>query len=699
MASDYLETPLRHLPSIGEKKASLLGKEAELYTYRDLLYYFPFRYADRTQLFKIEDIRSYTEEIQLRGTISGYKLEGVGRKSRLKATFCDQTGCVELIWFKGAVYIPRTYPPDKEYIIYGKPTFFGNTISFSHPEVTPIAQASSVVGNLMGVYHSTAKMKRAFLDSRGIRRQILGLLPLLEQYLEETLSPQILQELNLMPLAEALRVVHLPPSVSALNRAVERIKFDELFFLRLSLERNKRTRERTFLGHRFKEVGLHFQTLYDSLPYTLTNAQKRVIKEIRIDTNRGSQMNRLLQGDVGSGKTLVAAFAMTLALDNGLQACLMAPTEILANQHFETLQELFRPLEIPVALWTGSTKQKDRRVMNDAILAGETNIVVGTHALLEEGVAFRELGIAIIDEQHRFGVAQRAKLWRKNKSLLPHILIMSATPIPRTLAMTLYGDLDISIIDELPPGRKPIKTIRFTDQQQERLYAFIAEQIIAGRQIYVVYPMIEGSEESDYKNLETGYKQFANRFGANNITYVHGKLKPQEKQEKMDCFVRGEVPILLSTTVIEVGVNVPNATVMVIENANRFGLSQLHQLRGRVGRGGEQSYCLLVAPHQLSETAHRRLDVMTQTTDGFVIAEEDLKLRGEGDIEGTRQSGDLPGLKLASPSRDMGLLRTASLFAEAIARLDPDLDNPQNRPIRQELFRLYPPEASWGKIS
>lgn len=699
MSKDYLDTSLLHLPSIGEKKAKILEKDLEVRTYRDLLFYFPFRYVDRTRLFQIKDLRPYTEEIQLRGFIRGYQLEGHGSKSRLRALFEDETGEVEIVWFTGVMYIPRSYPPDKEYILFGKPTLYNRTYSFNHPELTPIERSSQVVGKLMGVYHTTGKMKRAFLESRHLRTTILSLLPIVDLYVEETLSDSLLRELKLLPLKEALKNIHMPTDLQILKRAVDRLKFDELFFLRLSLERTKRERKERFQGFKFENVSLYFNTLYQSLPYELTSAQKRVIREIRQDTNKGIQMNRLLQGDVGSGKTLVAAFAMMLALDNGKQACIMAPTEILANQHYATLQELFAPLGIEIALWTGSSKSRERKRMAEALLEGSLNIVVGTHALLEEGVAFRELGLAVIDEQHRFGVAQRARLWTKNNSLLPHILIMSATPIPRTLAMTLYGDLDISIIDELPPGRKPIKTSLFYDEQQEQIYQFISQKIIEGRQIYVVYPMIEGSEESDFKNLETGYKQFTHRFGANNITFVHGKLSPKEKQEKMDLFVEGKVPILLSTTVIEVGVNVPNATVMIIENANRFGLAQLHQLRGRVGRGAEQSFCLLVAPREISILSKRRLQIMTETTDGFLIAEEDLKLRGEGDLEGTRQSGELQGLKLASPSRDMGLMRTAAIYAEAIFRKDPSLEKEENSLIRKALDKLYPPDENWGKIS
>lgn len=699
MANDYLNTKLVYLPSLNAKKAKVLEDDARVITYRDLIFYFPYRYVDRTKLFKISDLKTQTNEIQLCGTLRHYSLEGVGRKTRLRATFEDETGTVELVWFTRVMNIQHIYPVNQKYILFGKPSTYNGTFSFTHPELTPITQAQTVVGSLMGVYHTTAKMKRVYLDSRNLRKVILSLVPIVNQYLTETLPTNIRQHLNMPTLAEAVYSIHLPQNITQLARAVERIKFDELFFLRLSQERKKLERNSCFAGYRYEQVGINFTSLYDSLPYQLTAAQKRVIKEIRLNTNKGIQMNRLVQGDVGSGKTVVAAFAMMLALDNGTQSCMMAPTEILATQHHATLSELLHPLGIKVALWTGTTKKREREEIKQAILNGEINILVGTHALIEEGVQFKELSLAIIDEQHRFGVAQRAKLWQKNPNLLPHILIMSATPIPRTLAMTLYGDLDISVIDELPPGRKPIKTVLFTERQQEKVYHFVGERVIEGRQIYVVYPMIEGTEESDYKNIETGYKHYCQRFGQNNVTYVHGKLTSAEKQARMELFASGKIPILLSTTVIEVGVNVPNATVMVIENANRFGLSQLHQLRGRVGRGAEQSYCILVAPADLSFTAKKRLEVMVKTTDGFIIAEEDMKLRGEGDLEGTRQSGELPGLNLASPSRDMGLLRTAAIYVEEILKSDPKLTNPENSCIQLELNRLYPPEEQWGIIS
>lgn len=699
MKGSYLDTQLRHLPSLDEKKAKKLNDELGLRTYRDLLYHFPFRFVDRTKLYQIKDLWGECEEVQLKGTLLSYELIGTKYRSRLVAQFYDGTGTVELVWFSRVMVIPKIFPQGQQYILFGKPNRYNNTYSFSHPDLTPINQQEKVMGTLMGVYHTTSKMKRAFLDSRNLRKRILDLLPIVPQYLEETLPKEMRQMLHIIPLPQAVIWGHTPKNMDQLRAAVNRLKFDELFFLRLSMERAKRERKSKFEGYQFSEVGMHFHTLYESLPFSLTQAQQRVIKEIRQDTGRGIQMNRLLHGDVGSGKTLVAAFAMMLALDNGVQCCMLAPTEILAAQHFETLNTLLEPLGIEVGLLTGSTPAKQRKILHDAIQEKRLNILVGTHAILEERVLFPTLGLAIIDEQHRFGVAQRAKLWQKNSDKLPHILIMSATPIPRTLAMTLYGDLDISVIDELPPGRKPIDTKHFFEHQEQEVYRFIATQLSAGRQAYVVFPMIEGTEESDLKNVETGYKRFCHMFGEKNITYVHGKLKSKEKQERMDSFASGKVPILLSTTVIEVGVNVPNASVMVIENANRFGLAQLHQLRGRVGRGAEKSYCLLITPSRIGSDSERRIQAMCTTNDGFKIAEEDLKLRGEGDLEGTRQSGEMTSLNLASPSKDAPLLALAARFAGHILTIDPQLEKPENEPIKKELERLYPSGQRWRNIS
>lgn len=699
LENNYLDTPLQHLPALGAKRAELLEKELGLRTYRDLIFYFPYRYADRTVITPIRALATTHGEVQLKGYITGYRSEGVGSKKRLKADFRDETGTIELVWFQGNDWVTRRYPPGKVYILFGQPRLFNGTYSVSHPELTLADSAAPAVGALYGVYNTTDKMKRSRLSGKALGKIIESLLPIVPKYIEETLTPDIITGQRLIPLADALRQIHIPRNAKELNEAVTRLKFDELFFLQLMLRQTKLERNKRFEGYRFETVGYSFNRLYESLPFELTRAQKRVIREIRTDCNTGHQMNRLLQGDVGSGKTLVAAFAMLLAIDNGFQACLMAPTEILAAQHYATLSRLLAPIGIEVALLTGSSTPKERRPILEAAANGSLPILVGTHALIEEGVRFERLGIAVIDEQHRFGVAQRARLWSKAAEVLPHILIMSATPIPRTLAMTLYGDLDISTIDELPPGRKPITTTHLYEDQRERAYDFIRDRIAEGRQVYVVFPMIEGTEASDYANLETGYKYFAYMFGERNVTWVHGKLPAKDKQERMDAFSRNEVPILLSTTVIEVGVDVPNATVMVIENADRFGLSQLHQLRGRVGRGANQSFCLLVTPRELSFTAKRRIEVMTHSTDGFVIAEEDMKLRGSGDIEGTKQSGDLSRLRLAKPTEDVLLMRLSGAVATQIITQDPELQTPALAPIRKELERLYPLEERWGNIS
>lgn len=697
--NDFFDSPLYSLSSVGTSRAKVLASEANLHTCRDLLYYFPYKYIDRRKIYQVADIRDESIDIQLRGVITSYSMEGVGHRKLLRASFEDETGMVELVWFKSFHYIPKAYPVGKEVIIFGRPSLYKHTYNFQHPEILLASKADTVTGGFMGVYHTTSKMKRSQLDSKGIRNLILSILPYVKERLPDTLTPDLLQQLNLIPLVNALVWAHLPVSERHLSAALERLKFDELFFLRLSLEETRRQRQQRFAGFHFHEVGLNFNTLYASLPFDLTNAQKRVLKEIRIDTNKGHQMNRLLHGDVGSGKTLVAAFAMMLALDNGYQSCMMAPTEILAQQHYTSLNDFFEPIGMRVALLTGSTSTKERNVIYEGLASGNIQMVVGTHALLEDTVQFSKLGLAIIDEQHRFGVAQRAKMWKKSNGCVPHILIMSATPIPRTLAMTLYGDLDVSVLDELPPGRKPIETSFLEEHQENQAYSFAAEKIIEGRQVYVVFPMIEGSEESDFKNLETGYKRFVELFGEKNITYVHGKLQNKDKQARMESFVSGEKPILLATTVIEVGVNVPNATVMIIENANRFGLAQLHQLRGRVGRGDQKSYCILIGKGELSFTGRQRIKAMCNTNDGFKIAEEDLRLRGEGDMEGTRQSGVIEGLNLASPSKDALLLKIAAQVAEHLYEVDPNQESEQYKPVWNYLHKKYPASQRWGNIS
>lgn len=698
MASEYFDTPLLYLPGIGEKKAQLLYSELSLHSYEDLLYYFPYRYIDRTRIYTIGELRDDLPEIQIRGTLKHYVREGVGRKARLKAYLTDATGTVELVWFRNTQYFINHYPEEREYIVFGKFKRYGQSYTVAHPEVTPIEQAHTVTGGLMPVYHTSEKMKKAYLDSDNIRSALARICSVAHLYIEETLLPLIVKHYSLMPLPQALVEIHFPKNTYSLTKARERLKFDELFYLQLSLQLTKSERKARFKGYEFSSVGTLFKQLYDALPYELTEAQKRVLREIRKDTRSGLQMSRLVQGDVGCGKTLVALFAMILAVDNGLQACMMAPTEILARQHFESLQTLVAPLRVSIAVLTGSSTRAERQQILSDLKSGELSLLIGTHALIEEGVVFAHLGLAVIDEQHRFGVMQRARLWEKSPLLLPHILIMSATPIPRTLAMTLYGDLDVSIIDELPPGRKPIKTFHCYNDEAHRVHHFLREHIQSGQQVYVVYPMIEGTEESDYKNLETGYNQFAELYGYHNVTWVHGKLKPQEKQERMEEFVSSKVPILLSTTVIEVGVNVPNATLMIIENSDRFGLAQLHQLRGRVGRGGQQSYCILMSKRKISFPAQQRIGVMCATNDGFKIAEEDMRLRGAGDIEGTRQSGDFPGLKIAEPTRDIVLLQAVIETVANLLNKDPLLELEEHQLFLRQLEKLYPKDQQWGKI-
>lgn len=698
MSSEYFDTPLLYLPGIGEKKAQLLYSELFLHTYEDLLYYFPYRYIDRTRIYTIGELRDDLPEIQIKGVLTHYVREGIGRKARLKAYLTDATGSVELVWFRNTQYFINHYPEDKEYIVFGKFKRFGQSYTIVHPEITPIEQAHTVTGGLMPMYRTTEKMKKSYLDSDAIRTALARICSVAHLYVKETLLPVIIEHYSLVPLSQALVEIHFPKNTYTLNKAKERLKFDELFYLQLSLQLTKSERKARFKGYELHSVGPLFTQLYQSLPYELTDAQKRVLREIWQDTRTGLQMSRLVQGDVGSGKTLVALFAMLLAVDNGLQACMMAPTEILARQHFESLHSFVSPLGISIAVLTGSSSRSDRQQILSDLQSGQLSLLIGTHALIEEKVVFAHLGLAVIDEQHRFGVMQRARLWEKSPLLLPHILIMSATPIPRTLAMTLYGDLDVSIIDQLPPGRKPIKTYHCYDDEAHRVHHFLKEHIQSGQQAYVVYPMIEGTEESDYKNLETGYNQFVEMYGFHNVTWLHGKLKPQEKQLRMEEFVSGKVPILLSTTVIEVGVNVPNATLMIIENSDRFGLAQLHQLRGRVGRGREQSYCVLMSKRKISFPAQQRIEVMCATNDGFKIAEEDMRLRGAGDIEGTRQSGDFPGLKIAEPTRDIGLLQAVIETVASLLSKDPLLELKEHQLFLQQLEKLYPRDQQWGKI-
>ncbi|MDR1336786.1 MAG: ATP-dependent DNA helicase RecG [Tannerella sp.] len=688
-----------YLPGVGPKKAAVLAQEANIASCEDLLYYFPFRYVDRSRFYRVSEVTAGMPYIQLKGHIRQFDTVGEKKSKRLVARFTDGSGVIDLVWFKGLKYIAEKYATGREYIVFGKPTEFGRSCNLVHPDIDLPEDVQQVANGLMPFYHTTEGMKKAFLHSRAIQQFQYTLLSTLNWQIPETLPPHIWKQTGLIPLPDAMRHIHFPESADMLQKAQQRLKFDELFFIQLHILQSARRRQQALKGHVFGTVGERFHTFYEKyLPFELTNAQKRVIREMRADTGSGRQMNRLLQGDVGSGKTLVALMAMLLAIDNRYQACLMAPTEILAQQHYRTLKDFLKDMPVQVALLTGSTKKKERDRLLPAVAAGEVQILVGTHALIEDTVVFASLGLAVIDEQHRFGVAQRSRLWVKNPSP-PHVLIMSATPIPRTLAMTLYGDLDVSVIDELPPGRKPVKTVHRLDSKKAELYAFLRDEIRKGRQVYVVYPLIEESETMDYKNLEEGFNVFREVFPEYTVCMVHGKMKPKEKEAAMLRFVSGEAQILVATTVIEVGVNVPNASVMVIESAERFGLSQLHQLRGRVGRGADQSYCVLVTSPKLSSEMRKRLEIMVQSNDGFEIAEADMRLRGHGDLEGTQQSGIGLSLKIASLTTDGRILQFARDLAERILNEDPPLELPQNRLLHERLHTLFGQKMNWGLIS
>jgi ATP-dependent DNA helicase RecG len=688
-----------YLPGVGPKKAETLMQEAGIASYEDLLYYFPYKYVDRSRFYTVREVNGEMPYIQLKGRITVFDIVGEMRSRRLVAKFTDGTGFIDLVWFKGLKYITDKYKIGREYIVFGKPSEFGKSYNLVHPDIDPVEDTRQVANGLTPFYTATERMKKSFLHSRAIQDLQYTLLSSLNRQVPETLPPHVLEPLHLISLSDALRNIHFPESTELLNRARLRLKFDELFFIQLHILQTARTRQRKLKGFVFGKVGDLFNTFYkEYLPFELTNAQKRVVREIRSDMGSGRQMNRLLQGDVGSGKTLVALMAVLLAADNRYQACIMAPTGILAHQHYLTLTGLLKDLPVRIALLTGSTKKKDRDKLLPAVANGEIQLLVGTHALIEDTVVFASLGLAIIDEQHRFGVAQRSRLWIKNHTA-PPVLIMSATPIPRTLAMTLYGDLDVSVIDELPPGRKPVKTVHRYDNKKAELYAFLRQEIRQGRQVYVVYPLIEESERLDYKNLEEGFQVFREVFPEYTVCMVHGKMKPKEKEAGMQRFVSGEAQILVATTVIEVGVNVPNASVMVIESAERFGLSQLHQLRGRVGRGADQSYCVLVSSYKLGSETRKRLEIMVSSNDGFEIAEADLRLRGHGDLEGTLQSGDGLYLKIASLAADGRILQLARNLAEEILNDDPLLESPRNQLLRERLQRLFNKKMNWGLIS
>lgn len=696
---DLDKRSLMYLPGVGPKKAEILRKEAGISSYEDLLFYFPYKYIDRSRFYKVAEITGNMPYIQLKGRILYYDTVGEGRTRRLVAKFTDGTGTIDLVWFKGLNYVTDKYKTGTEYIVFGKPTEFGHIYNIPHPDIDPVDQEGQVAAGLTPFYNTSEKMKKSFLHSKAIQNLQYTLLSALNWELPETLPPDVLSRIRMMPLKEAIRNIHFPESAEKLKQAQVRLKFDELFFIQLNILRTASLRKLKLKGIVFPTVGNYFNTFYkDYLPFELTGAQKRVVKEIRADMGSGRQMNRLLQGDVGSGKTLVALLSMLLAVDNHCQACMMAPTEILATQHYATVMAFLKDMDIRVALLTGSTKKKERNAILPAIANGEIQIVIGTHALIEETVVFSSLGLAIIDEQHRFGVEQRSRLWKKN-AIVPHVLVMTATPIPRTLAMTLYGDLDVSVIDELPPGRKPIQTMHRYDNKKAQLYDFLRKEIGLGRQIYVVYPLIEGSEKLDYKSLEDGFETFKEVFPEYKVCMVHGKMKAADKDAEMQKFISGEAHILMATTVIEVGVNVPNASVMVIESAERFGLSQLHQLRGRVGRGAEQSYCILVSSYKLNNDTRKRLEIMVNSNNGFEIAEADLRLRGHGDLEGTQQSGEGLDLKIANLAADGQILQYARDIALEVLDKDPELLSEPNRILNERLKTLFSRKINWSMIS
>ncbi|MCB0794881.1 MAG: ATP-dependent DNA helicase RecG [Flavobacteriales bacterium] len=698
-AASFLETPIEFLKGVGPQRGELLREELGIATFGDLLLYIPFRYVDRSRIYMVREANEELPHVQLRGVLSGIRTVGEKRGRRLVATFKDDTGSIELVWFKGIRWVQSALKEGQEYIVFGKVTAFRGKLNMAHPEVELAATWESGAA-LQPVYSTTEKAAAKGLNGRSIGKLTRALLEQPELLLPETLNKELVQWTGGMGRQEAFRQIHLPESAQALAAAQKRLKFEELFYLQLQLIMQKRLVQQEVKGHVFEAVGDLLNRFYkEHLPFEPTEAQKRVVREIRKDLGSGMQMNRLVQGDVGSGKTLVALLSMLIALDNGFQAALMAPTEILAQQHFNTLSTLLKDMPVEVRLLTGSTKTAERKSLLTALRTGHIGILVGTHALLEEAVQFEQLGLVVIDEQHRFGVAQRARLWRKNQ-VPPHVLVMTATPIPRTLAMTVYGDLDVSVIDELPPGRKPVKTVHRFDSSRNRMFAFLEQEIGKGRQVYVVYPLIEGSEKLDLKDVTDGFESISRRFPLPKyaVSIVHGRMPQEAKDYEMDRFKRGETDILVATTVIEVGVDVPNASVMVIENAERFGLSQLHQLRGRVGRGAEQSFCILMTGNELGNDARTRIATMVRTNDGFEIAETDLRLRGPGDLMGTQQSG-LPKLYMADLVQDADLLQQARAAAKRLLDADPQLQDGANAPVSATLRTILAEKAVWGKIS
>ncbi|MDE6721485.1 MAG: ATP-dependent DNA helicase RecG [Bacteroidaceae bacterium] len=725
---NILSQDIKYLQGVGPNRALLLASELDITTVGDLLAYYPYKYVDRSRIYRISEIDGNMPYVQLCGQIFSFDTVGEGRNKRIIAHFADGSGAIDLVWFQGIKYAAKSYDCRKPYIVFGKPTVFNGRIQIAHPEMeaapehlkaqarttgnlfeedvpnanlreTEMDAQPTVFKGLCPSYNTSEKMKRSGLNSTAIAKLTANMFKLLKEPLAETLPPYIAQQHHLMSYDDAVRNIHYPSSPEALRHAQLRLKFEELFYVQLNILRYVKDRQLRYRGIVFNTIGECFNGFfYNHLPFELTNAQKRVIKEIRADMKSGRQMNRLLQGDVGSGKTLVALMVSLIAIDNGCQACIMAPTEILAEQHLDTLRKFLGDLPVTVELLTGTVKGKRRTAVLEGLVTGDIHILVGTHAVIEDNVLFHRLGLVVIDEQHRFGVAQRAKLWMKN-SVPPHVLVMTATPIPRTLAMTLYGDLDVSIIDELPPGRKPIRTVHMFDAHRPRIYQLMNRELQLGRQIYIVYPLIKETEKMDLKDLEAGFEEISQAFPNHKVGKVHGKMKPADKDAEMQHFAQHETHILVSTTVIEVGVNVPNASVMIIENAERFGLSQLHQLRGRVGRGADQSYCVLVTKFEIGETTRKRIQVMVDTTDGFEIAEQDLKLRGPGDLEGTQQSGMAFDLKIANLARDGQILTLARDTAQAVITSDPEERNPQNDILWRRLRELRKSNINWGAIS
>lgn len=700
MSTSFLDTPIEFLKGVGPQRGEALNKELGVFAFGDLLSYYPYRYIDRGKFHKVIDVFADSPEVQLKGYISNIRLAGNKRIIRMNAVFSDESGSLELVWFNGIKWLKDKFKPDVPYVIFGKPSVFNGRINIMHPEVEAVSEMDALPqSSLQPMYNSSEKLKAKGLDSKGIWRLQKTLSPQITGKIYETLSEKILNTTKLIGREQALINIHLPQSQELLVKARNRLKFEELFFMQLRLHRDKQIRKKKSSNILFEKVGEQFNDFYlNHLTFPLTNAQKRVVKEIRKDTGSGSQMNRLLQGDVGSGKTIVALMSMLLAVDNGFQACMMAPTEILAVQHSNSIQKFLKNSGLNVVLLTGAIKGKQRKTILENLSSGSTDILIGTHALIENAVKFKNLGLAVIDEQHRFGVMQRAKLWEKNEHP-PHVLVMTATPIPRTLAMTLYGDLDVSVLDEMPPGRKPVKTIHYRETHRQVVFGFMKQQIKLGRQVYVVYPLINESESLDLKDLMEGYDSIIREFPLpdNAISIVHGQMKSAEKEYEMQRFVKGETNIMVATTVIEVGVDVSNASVMIIENAERFGLSQLHQLRGRVGRGADQSFCILMSGDKLTSDARQRIATMVETTDGFRIAEADLKLRGPGDIEGTQQSGILD-LKIADIILDEKILFFARKMAAEIIASDPELSSDENCRLALRLREMYQSKIHLAKV-